>query len=848
MMRMAHITIVLLLVGVIVALAQSAELPSSIHPTFPLLDEVGANVLESDGPASAMRTCGQCHDTAYIESHGNHASAELREHVEPAGRNLEVGTAEWIRLTCERHVGGGPAAELNRALDDTTGWNWDESGIVELNCFLCHTPNPDNAARIEAIKQGNFRWASTATISNSDVVVKSPDGWSWNAEAFSSNGHVKDGLLPIKDPPDENCGLCHGLADDDPRLPVSLTSCGPEHWSTITTGQIFSSQRLSESAMNLAGKQSHTRAWDVHAERLVRCVDCHRSPNHPAYCENAPVSGPSHLRFKSRGMAIGEFLRRPSHDFSARSSAIDSTTGRPVDPKRRCESCHDSEGIHDWLPYWKRHMAVISCEVCHIAAISAPTHRQIDWTVVTPEGEPRILCRGIEGEKAPPTPDRLIDGFQPVLLPRPELGGGQRLLPHNMISSWYWAEGDGATPVPTEMVRDAYLSEGAYHPEILAALDQNDDRQLDESELRLDTASKVESVKRRLESLGLDNPRIVGEVRPYGIHHSVTRGEPVTRDCRLCHAGDSRLSAPFTLASYMPGGVVPGLVGDTDVGQSGELMMGDDGILLYEPSTSSAGLYVIGHDSQLWVTSIGIFAVILVLIGIFIHGGRRIQAHRRRETEEQQGRLKEIYIYTRYERFWHWLQAVAIIILILTGLELHIPDSFALFGFGNAVSIHSTLGFIVVINALFAAFYHFASGEIRQYLPEPKGFFSQAIHQARYYVRGIFRNERHPFEKTPERKLNPLQQITYLVILNILLPLQVLTGVAIWGAQRWPDLVTGVGGLTILAPIHTLGAWMFAAFLLMHIYLTTTGHSPMANMRAMIAGWETIEEHGDNES
>ena len=47
---------------------------------------------------------------------------------------------------------------------------------------------------------------------------------------------------------------------------------------------------------------------------------------------------------------------------------------------------------------------------------------------------------------------------------------------------------------------------------------------------------------------------------------------------------------------------------------------------------------------------------------------------------------------------------------------------------------------------------------------------TQAIEQAMYYMRGIFRGDEHPTEKTRERKMNPLQQVTYLAILNILLP------------------------------------------------------------------------------
>jgi thiosulfate reductase cytochrome b subunit len=179
-------------------------------------------------------------------------------------------------------------------------------------------------------------------------------------------------------------------------------------------------------------------------------------------------------------------------------------------------------------------------------------------------------------------------------------------------------------------------------------------------------------------------------------------------------------------------------------------------------------------------------------------------------------------------------------ILLLTGIEIHVASS-GFMDFALAVRVHNILGFIVLANAVFAAFFHLASGEIQQFLPEPKGFFGQAFAQARFYLEGIFKGDPHPFEKSPTRKLNPLQQITYLGILNVLLPLQVITGVLIWGAQRWPTVDGWFGGLTFLAPLHALGAWLFAAFLLMHVYLTTTGPTPTANIQAMVVGWEAVE-------
>jgi thiosulfate reductase cytochrome b subunit len=185
------------------------------------------------------------------------------------------------------------------------------------------------------------------------------------------------------------------------------------------------------------------------------------------------------------------------------------------------------------------------------------------------------------------------------------------------------------------------------------------------------------------------------------------------------------------------------------------------------------------------------------------------------------------------------MQAVAIIGLILTGIVIHWPTSAGTFKW--MVYTHNILGALLLLNAVIALIDALATGFIKQFIPHPKGFFSQAITQAVFYMRGIFLNEPHPFEKSREQKLNPLQQMTYLMILNVLLPLQMITGVLIWGAQQWPDLTDALGGLRWLLPVHTLIAWFFAAFVVLHVYLTTLGPTPLSAIRGMSTGWEEVE-------
>lgn len=209
-------------------------------------------------------------------------------------------------------------------------------------------------------------------------------------------------------------------------------------------------------------------------------------------------------------------------------------------------------------------------------------------------------------------------------------------------------------------------------------------------------------------------------------------------------------------------------------------------------------------------------------------------------TEGSSHQVTRYQLYSRYERVWHWLQAAAILVLLASGMSIHAPTWFPWFRFETAVSLHNVLGFLLIGNALLGLFYYLITGAIRQYLPEPREFVSLSFKQARYYVYGMFHGERHPLEKSPERRLNPLQQAAYLMILNVLLPLQIVTGLAMWSAQQWSGVVDGLGGLAGLAMIHGLGAWLFGAFAVMHIYLTTTGSTPWANLKAMIVGYEEV--------
>ncbi|MEZ4518831.1 MAG: hypothetical protein R3C44_19105 [Chloroflexota bacterium] len=343
-------------------------------------------------------------------------------------------------------------------IDPDTGeaqpWDWAESGVVEMNCFLCHMPDANNDARKDALAAGSFGDAATATLIGSGIVEGSASSWSYNTEAFDETGQLKREFITVQDPTTNNCGSCHGITHVDMATPLSIDNLDINDWNTLTTGQIMSPQRINDSGLNIADKAELSRSWDVHMERVVSCTDCHYSLNNPIYYQE--TDSPDYLTFDPRRADFSEYLYQPLHQFAKGSSAQGMLEPELDDTLRRCESCHSIEATHDWLPYKERHTEAMSCETCHVPELYAPSIKYVDWTVLTNEGDPVTAYRGIEGTTIDPT--TLITPYEPVILPRENADGSTSLAPFNLISAWYWVYDDPPQPVPERDLYAAYLT------------------------------------------------------------------------------------------------------------------------------------------------------------------------------------------------------------------------------------------------------------------------------------------------------------------------------------------------------------------------------------------------------
>jgi thiosulfate reductase cytochrome b subunit len=203
--------------------------------------------------------------------------------------------------------------------------------------------------------------------------------------------------------------------------------------------------------------------------------------------------------------------------------------------------------------------------------------------------------------------------------------------------------------------------------------------------------------------------------------------------------------------------------------------------------------------------------------------------------------MKRELVYPAFGRFWHWTQAFLILFLAITGFEIH--GSISFFGFGQAVHLHSAAATAFLVLIAFAAFWHFTTDEWRQYLPTWRNLRAQA----EYYLFGIFREAPHPTRKSRLQKLNPLQKLTYAGLKILVIPVVVVSGLVYMFyryPQRYEVLALDVQALEPIALIHSAGAFAPLAFLIAHLYLTTTGRTLTSNLKAMVTGWEETEEEG----
>ncbi len=205
--------------------------------------------------------------------------------------------------------------------------------------------------------------------------------------------------------------------------------------------------------------------------------------------------------------------------------------------------------------------------------------------------------------------------------------------------------------------------------------------------------------------------------------------------------------------------------------------------------------------------------------------------------------MSRLYLYPVWLRLWHWLNAVVFFVLIFSGASMHFAGTPGLLAFDAAVPLHNAAGILLTISWISFVFSNFYTANGRHYRIQWRGLLPRLFAQIRYYGYGIFHNAPHPFHVTEEMKLNTLQQFSYLGVMYGLMPLLIISGWSFLYSVYLPETLFGIGTLWVIAMAHLTVAYCLVLFLIVHMYIITTGETPITNLRAMITGWHRETDH-----
>lgn len=623
-------------------------------------------------------------------------------------------------------------------------------------------------------------------------------------------GDYAEAHLRIQRPAAENCLTCHGIGStgkDPVTIPADYLETpdytpGKKYYGiTQHTGVILSPQHIAQSGLNIAGKKDLNVAWDVHARLRMDCIYCHHSEGKGAYFARLKAP-PAHMAptpaTPEEKKEDAEEAAEPNHDLR----------------KASCTACHNPEAAHVNLPHREKHMERLSCQSCHVSAIYGPAFKTEDYTVIRPDGAARVELQGVDetaGHGASLN-TKFYRGYIPSLFRHDDGNGGVRFSPFNLVTRWAWKSGKTGEPVPADVLKKAFLdpASGGFADDVVTAFDNNGDKQVDASELVLDTDEKTGFIKQKLAALGVAGPVIAGTVAAHRVKHGMVHVSKMKWSCSNCHGKDSRFGADVVLAGAAPGGAIPVLEKDSMAMLDGEISLAENGSVVLKRSAAGPGFYILGFSGIRWLDGLGVWIFLLTVIVIFGFAGLRFVHALKQPAAEV--KTRDEFRYGVFEQLWHWALAAIAVLTALTGLQIHFAGSFNLFGLDYAVSLHDILAVVLAVNAGLGLLYHLFTGKIKEF----------------FTVNGALFNA----------KPNRLLKRTYIMLLNVLVPVLAITGALTWFMPQWHG---------VLGPIHSFAAWLFLSFLAVHLALAFGGVTLSANFRAMFTGYAVVAESGADE-
>ncbi len=206
----------------------------------------------------------------------------------------------------------------------------------------------------------------------------------------------------------------------------------------------------------------------------------------------------------------------------------------------------------------------------------------------------------------------------------------------------------------------------------------------------------------------------------------------------------------------------------------------------------------------------------------------------------------KLYLYPKWIRVWHVLNALLFIILIVTGISMQYTDiqtSKFIMRFDRAVALHNFAAVVLTFNYIIYVIGNMLTHNRIHYKINWKTIWKELIIQTKYYAWGMFKGHKHPYPVTEESKFNPLQKIVYVLAMFVGMPVLIVSGIGLLFPEITIKAIFGVSGLILTDVLHITIGFFLSIFMIIHIYTCTLGSKPYTLFKSMITGYHESDEH-----
>lgn len=217
---------------------------------------------------------------------------------------------------------------------------------------------------------------------------------------------------------------------------------------------------------------------------------------------------------------------------------------------------------------------------------------------------------------------------------------------------------------------------------------------------------------------------------------------------------------------------------------------------------------------------------------------------------------KPVYVFELPVRVWHWVHALSIGVLVVTGYLIANPlpsvggEASEHFVMGNLRMVHFIAGYVFAIGFVVRIYWAIVGNRYSRemfYLPVwRRQWWREFVDELKFY---LF------LAKRPPRTVghNALAQ-TAMWFLNTLLSLfMIFSGFALYseglGLDSWADrwfgwMVLYFDGSQNLKMWHIFGMWLLITFVIIHIYMAVRANimGSQSSIRTIIDGWRTYKD------